>query len=158
MEDVARVDPSGMYATVLSSPEAFRSHLRPAPFSLPPFPRMLFTGMGGSAIAGDVLAGVLEEAGAPAEIVVRRSRDLPSWVDTDTLVLLSSYSGNTKDVNMLARQALSRGLQMVAVTSGGELSRWAEENSIPSLLLPSGIPPRAAFPQALATLFSLISS
>ncbi|MDG6221215.1 MAG: SIS domain-containing protein, partial [Candidatus Thermoplasmatota archaeon] len=157
-EVIAKLDPSGMYEAVLSSPTSFERHLSPLTFSMPPFQRLVVAGMGGSAIAGDVFGAVLEQLGAPVETVVRRSHSIPPWVGEETAIIASSYSGNTKETLAVVHSALERGLTAIALTSGGKLMEVAQENGLPLLKLPPGLQPRAAFPNAIGVLLSLAAS
>lgn len=100
-------------------------------------------GMGGSAVAGDVLRAVFRDRlGVPVE--VNRGYDLPAYVGSHTLVLISSYSGNTSETLACFREALARGCRIVAVTSGGELGAEAAEAGLPVVRVPGGFQPRAA--------------
>jgi glucose/mannose-6-phosphate isomerase len=103
-----------------------------------------FCGMGGSAIAGDVVAALA----APRlrfPIAVVRTPRLPEFCGPHTLVVASSYSGDTVETLGLFEEAVGRGCRMVALTAGGELARRAEELGIGRVIVPVGYMPRAAF-------------
>lgn len=103
-----------------------------------------FCGMGGSAIAGDVVAALA----APRlrfPIAVVRTPRLPEFCGPHTLVVASSYSGDTVETLGLFEEAVGRGCRMVALTAGGELARRAEELGIGRVIVPEGFMPRAAF-------------
>ena len=103
-----------------------------------------FCGMGGSAIAGDVVAALA----APRlrfPIAVVRTPRLPEFCGPHTLVVASSYSGDTVETVGLFEEAVGRGCRMVALTAGGELARRAEELGIGRVIVPVGYMPRAAF-------------
>jgi glucose/mannose-6-phosphate isomerase len=103
-----------------------------------------FCGMGGSAIAGDVVAALA----APRlrfPIAVVRTPRLPEFCGPHTLVVASSYSGDTLETLGLFEEAVGRGCRMVALTAGGELARRAEELGIGRVIVPGGFMPRAAF-------------
>ena len=78
--------------------------------------------MGGSAIGGDLLAGLVELEHAPPVQVIR-GYQLPSWIGPDTLVIASSYSGNTEETLSAYREACLRGACLVAMTSGVKSGR-----------------------------------
>lgn len=105
---------------------------------------IVFCGMGGSAIAGDVLRALAAER-VHVPVVVVRTPELPAFVTHTTLVLASSYSGDTAETLALTGGALARGARVVAVTSGGELARRATDADVPVALVPAGMMPRAAF-------------
>jgi len=103
-----------------------------------------FCGMGGSAIAGDVVAALA----APRlrfPIAVVRTPRLPEFCGPHTLVVASSYSGDTVETVGLFEEAVGRGCRMVALTAGGELARRAQELGIGRVIVPVGYMPRAAF-------------
>jgi glucose/mannose-6-phosphate isomerase len=102
---------------------------------------VVVAGMGGSAIAGDVVKEWLNPS-FPFEVC--RGYHLPRWVSKDTLVILISYSGETEETLSCAKEAKMAGAKMVGVGSGGTLSRMLEGH--PFVRVPTGLPPRAAFP------------
>src|SRR5262249_18430728 len=69
---------------------------------------------------------------------------LPEFCGKDTLVVPSSYSGNTAETLACFELAADRGCRLVAVTSGGELARRAAEHGVPTVPVPPGFQPRAA--------------
>jgi glucose/mannose-6-phosphate isomerase len=100
-------------------------------------------GMGGSAVAGDVLRSVFRgRLGVPVE--VNRSAELPEHAGVHTLVVASSYSGNTSETLTAFRAATHRGCRAIAVTSGGILAEEAAEHGVPVVGVPGGFQPRAA--------------
>ena len=120
----------GRAATPLPSPDGIGS--------------VVFCGMGGSAIAGDVVR-VLAAERLHVPVVVVRSPELPAFAGPHALVVASSYSGDTAETLALFEEALSRGCRQAVVTSGGELERRAVEEGIAVVAVPGGFMPRAAF-------------
>jgi glucose/mannose-6-phosphate isomerase len=105
--------------------------------------RVLICGMGGSGVGGDIVAGAyLERSRVP--ISVHRGYYLPSWVDEHTLVVLSSYSGETEETLTCAMQVLDHQAPAVAITSGGKLATFYAERGVPVVPVPPGMQPRAA--------------
>jgi glucose/mannose-6-phosphate isomerase len=114
---------------------------------LPPRERIenvVVLGMGGSGIAGDVLA----VAAAPfmsVPVTVVKGYTPPDYVGTGSLVFAISFSGDTEETLEAAAAAYEAGAALVAVTGGGELARLASEWAVPVVPVPSDIPqPRAA--------------
>ena len=104
---------------------------------------VLVLGMGGSGIAGDVLAAVGGPF-VPVPIVVAKGYAPPSFVGPGTLCFAVSFSGNTEETLEAAQAAAAAGARMVVVTSGGELGALAPSWQAPQVPLPSDIPmPRA---------------
>ena len=105
--------------------------------------KIFFSGVGGSAIGGDIVRTYLSRQ-MDEPILVNRNYDVPAFVDQKTLVFVSSYSGNTEETLSAYRQIKKKGAKMIAVTSGGELYERALGDGIPFILLPEGFPPRTA--------------
>jgi glucose/mannose-6-phosphate isomerase len=104
---------------------------------------VLVLGMGGSGIAGDVLAAVGGPF-VPVPIVVAKGYAPPSFVGPGTLCFAVSYSGNTEETLEAAQAAAVAGAHMVVVTGGGELAALAPSWQAPHVPLPADIPmPRA---------------
>ena len=105
---------------------------------------IVFCGMGGSAVAGDVLRAVFRDR-LQIPVEVNRSPVLPNHAGPSTLVAICSYSGNTAETMASFNDALSRRCRVVVVTSGGAAQALAEANDIPVVAVPAGYQPRAAF-------------
>lgn len=107
------------------------------------FEHILFLGMGGSAMGGDLTRSLLEEE-VPLPILVNRSYHLPAFVRSKSLVFAVSYSGNTEETLTAYQAARKKRAKLIAVSSGGKLMAHAKKDKIPHLLLPAGLPPRTA--------------
>ncbi|HWL91698.1 MAG TPA: bifunctional phosphoglucose/phosphomannose isomerase [Actinomycetota bacterium] len=104
---------------------------------------VVFCGMGGSAVAGDVLRSVFRDRlGVPVE--VNRSPELPEHAGPHSLVVASSYSGNTSETLAAFREATKRGCRAIVVSSGGTIVDEAGEAGVPVVRVPGGFQPRAA--------------
>lgn len=114
--------------------------------------KVLYCGMGGSAISGDIL-GAIAQSRSRIHWTVNRTARLPQWVDSKTIVILSSYSGNTHEVGSIFEQAVARKAHFLVVASGGRLAEEALKRKIPFFRLPQGYPPRFAIGY---TTFSLL--
>ncbi len=117
--------------------------------------RVLLCGMGGSAIAGDLIQPLLTRPDYSFDVV--RDYHLPAWADTETLVIASSYSGNTEETLSCVDEARGRGCRLVALSSGGQLLDQAGgEPGFPAVVLPGGLPPRASLGLGLGSLLRLL--
>ncbi len=117
---------------------------------------IVVTGMGGSALAA-LLAKVLlnKELAIPFDII--RGYDLPQYVSENTLVIASSYSGNTEETLSALEQATAKGAQLAVLASGGKLVEIAQARDITYVTVPSGIQPRMATIYNLRGLFTLFA-
>ena len=145
---VQRHDPGGMLAAV----GQLGSHCREGYAngagrrSLPDLAdvrSVVYCGMGGSAVAGDVLRSVFRDRlGVPVE--VNRSSELPEHAGPHSLVVACSYSGNTSETLAAFREAMKRGCRSIVITSGGTIADEAVEAGVPVVPVPGGFQPRAA--------------
>ena len=78
-------------------------------------------------------------------IQVNKEYGLPEYVDENTLVIVSSYSGNTEETYMALQSAFKRDAKIVCITSGGKVKEFAECNGLDFILIDGGMPPRACF-------------
>jgi glucose/mannose-6-phosphate isomerase len=102
-----------------------------------------FCGMGGSAVAGDVLRALYRyRLGVPLDVL--RSPELPAYCGPHTLVIASSYSGATAETLACFREAVARGCRVIAISSGGPLAAEAREGGYAVVPAPPGFMPRAA--------------
>jgi glucose/mannose-6-phosphate isomerase len=104
---------------------------------------VVLTGLGGSAAGGD-FAKVLFDIEGRVPMSVNRDYALPAWVGPDTLVLATSYSGNTEETLAAFADATGKGARIIVVTSGGELAALARARGVPVVAIPGGQPPRTA--------------
>jgi glucose/mannose-6-phosphate isomerase len=109
---------------------------------------IVFTGMGGSGIVGDVLAEYLKEV-TELPVAVVKSYRLPRYVRRGWLTVAISYSGNTLETLNAAREALRRGSGVAVIASGGRLLELAKELRLPYVAVEPGLLPRVAFPSLL---------
>lgn len=114
-------------------------------------------GMGGSAIGGDLLKSIVHQStGDSLRITVNRSYELPAYLSPSSLVIASSYSGNTEETLTTFEKAIQKTDNLFAITSGGKLEKICKERNIPYLKLPSGFQPRAAIAYSFFGLLYLI--
>jgi glucose/mannose-6-phosphate isomerase len=114
---------------------------------------VIITGMGGSALAG-IVAQTWLNLGIPLDII--RNYSLPKYVSEQSLVIVSSYSGNTEETLSALSEAENRSATIVIVASGGKLAEIARQKNYPLLSIPVGYQPRHATIfnlKALATVF-----
>jgi glucose/mannose-6-phosphate isomerase len=117
---------------------------------------IVFTGMGGSAIGADIIRSYLSDK-ARVPIIVNRNYTLPAFVDAGSLVIASSYSGNTEETLGAYKDARSRNAKVIAITSGGELERLAKQDGFPVIKIPGALPPRCALGYSFFTALVLVS-
>jgi len=100
-------------------------------------------GMGGSAIAGDLLAGLVASANGPVVQVVR-GHEFPFRVEPQNLIVVCSYSGDTQETISLFEQAKAAGARIIVASGGGFLTKEATHEGIPLLKVDLPGEPRSA--------------
>lgn len=115
---------------------------------------IIISGLGGSAISGDLLKNFLkDELSIP--VIVNRNYFLPSFADDKTLLIASSYSGNTEETLSSFNEAIKKGCKIICISTGGKLEKLAEENSVPFVRLQKGFQPRYALGLSFFTLLKV---
>ena len=143
---LAARDPGDMLGQVAGAGGQARVALRAAQAAplVGPLPEVVVVaGMGGSGIAGDVLAA-LAFAESAVPVVTAKGDRLPAFVGPGTLLVAVSYSGNTAETLSAVEQGLDAGARLVAVTSGGTLAEVAKARGAPLVTIEGGRMPRAA--------------
>ncbi len=144
-QGMASLDPAGMLDETAAFPRHIRDAARlgaAAPAIEGEIDEMLFVGMGGSAIGGELLQQLLIDS-CPVPIMVHRGYELPAWADETTLVVATSYSGNTAETLSCFRQALKRGCATMSISSNGALEQLSGSADC-HVAIPQGMQPRAA--------------
>ena len=117
--------------------------------------KVIILGMGGSAIGGEIVRG-LALAKGKAPIWIHRDYNLPPFVDKNTLVIASSYSGNTEETLSAFTESLKTQAKKLVLTTGGRLRELAEKEGIPVFVIDYQAPPRAAFPYSFVPLLGIL--
>ena len=109
---------------------------------------VVITGLGGSGIGGTIAQElVVEDCRVP--VLVNKDYFLPKFVDEHTLLIVSSYSGNTEETIHALKIGIERGCEIACVSSGGEISKITAQHKINTILIPGGMPPRACLTYSL---------
>ena len=149
LQAMAGLDPNRMLARIEELPKQCLAAWEQAeeltlPVDYGAIDRLLIVGMGGSAIGGALLKGlVADDCDVP--ITVIRGYTLPAYAyGPRTLVVACSYSGNTEETLSCFRQALERNTRAVTITTGGKLASLARDTSVPVVQFAYESQPRAA--------------
>ncbi len=156
---IARLDSDDMFRKVVEFPEQLRkgweiAESTRADIDLSQIRHIVFSGMGGSAISGDMIRSIHSEA-LSAPIIVNRGYRIPEFVNSETFFIASSYSGNTEETLSATEQAVEKGARIICITSGGQLEQIARKNNYPRFQLIPGYPPRAALGFSLGVLLQI---
>ena len=117
---------------------------------------IVFAGMGGSGAVGDVLSSILSKTNIHVSNV--RGYTLPPTIDSNTLVILTSVSGNTSEILSIMNSVSKIKCNLVAFTSGGKVQEFCSKNNIEHRILQKTHSPRASFPSFLFSMLKILES
>ena len=117
---------------------------------------IVVAGMGGSAIGGDV-AKTITQNELTVPFFVNRNYSLPNWVNEKTLVICSSYSGNTEESLSAYEDALKKGAMICGISTGGQLSEKIQSKGYDLITIPGGLQPRAALAYSFVPMLYLLN-
>lgn len=116
---------------------------------------VLICGLGGSGIGGTIVTDLVADT-INVPICSTKDYSIPNFVDEYTLVIASSYSGNTEETLYALDQCQSRNAQIACITSGGKLAELAKAKGFNLIQIPGGHPPRAMFAYSFTQLFFML--
>lgn len=145
---IQQYDPKGMRNLILHFPEQVEEAIAignaaKLKINTANIRHIVVTGLGGSAIGGDLLRAYFADQ-CDIPVSVNRHYYFPESVGKNTLVIISSYSGNTEETISAYKDAIKRKAVIFCITSGGTVERMAKKNKHPYIKIPGGFPPRAA--------------
>jgi len=117
---------------------------------------VLISGMGGSGIGGAI---AYDTVGSQSKVPIQINKDyfIPNHVNENTLVIVSSFSGNTEETLNTLDQAIEKKAKIACITSGGKVLEIAKEHNLDHILIPGGMPPRAALAYSLTQQYYILS-
>jgi len=117
--------------------------------------KIIFVGMGGSGIIGDIIEEWLEDK-TNVEIRVWKDYSLPAWINEEALIIAISYSGNTEETISATMEAVRRKSKIAVISSNGKIIKIAEKNRIPHIIVPGIFQPREAAPYLLIAAIKIL--
>lgn len=120
-----------------------------------PIHNVLICGLGGSGIGGSIVRELVVD-NAIVPINVTKGYFIPEYVNQHTLVIISSYSGNTEETIQCMELAMAKNAKISAITSGGKVASIAAENNFDCIIVPGGMPPRSCLGYSLTQLFYIL--
>ena len=127
-----------------------------APSTISP-ERVCLSGIGGSAMAADVLGDLLFST-SPVTIFINRGVALPHWMGKRDMSVITSYSGNTQEALDVLKNSRQTGSGVCCITCGGNMLDICQKESIPHIRVPGGMQPRAALGYLLGAAASALES
>lgn len=125
--------------------------------AMEPVEKIVIAGMGGSAIGADLLASyLLDKMSVP--VIIHRDYGLPGYAKGgNTLVVISSHSGNTEESLSAFEQAIPNHCQVICITTGGTIQKKAEEKGYPVWIFNHQGQPRSAVGFSFGLLLALVT-
>lgn len=117
---------------------------------------IVITGLGGSGIGGKIVAQLVKDE-IDAPIIINNGYNLPAFVGENTLVIVSSFSGNTEETLEAMQIALERKAEVACISSGGKVIEIAKEKKLNHIILPECHSPRAMLTYSLTQQFFLLN-
>jgi len=148
LSSIKKLDKSGMLSLLLDFPGQCKQAQGLAGaakilFAKRDFNKIVFAGLGGSAIGADLVRSYLYFE-SKISISTCREYELPAYVDNSTLIFTLSYSGNTEETISAYLGAKEKGATTIVISSGGKLKDYAQKDNITFIEIPQGLPPRCA--------------
>jgi len=115
---------------------------------------IVFAGMGGSGAIGDIFCSILSKT--KIHVCVVKGYHLPKTVDSTTLVVTTSISGDTAETLSVLDAAKKLGTKLIAFSSGGKMQKYCETNNVNYRNIPQLHSPRASFPAFLYSILKIL--
>ena len=134
--------------------DAYDSDLQPVDFK--DIDNVIFSGMGGSGAIGDLFSSILSKTNIHTTVV--KGYELPKTVDKNTLVVITSISGNTIEVLTTLEAATKKDCSVIAFSSGGRMESFCTKNNVEFRKIPQIHSPRASFPSYVYSILKTLNS
>ena len=159
ISDVQKYDSKQMYESYEKWPEIAQENYFVADLPKIQFKNIdhiVFAGVGGSGTIGDVISSILSKNNIHVNVV--KGYLLPKTVDSNTLVITTSVSGNSKEPLMILQNAKKSKGKFLAFSSGGKMKKYSIKNKIPYYEIPEIHSPRASFPCYLYSILNVLEN
>ena len=119
---------------------------------------IMILGMGGSAITGLLISEILKQK-IKQPIFINQNYEIPKWVNKNTLVIASSYSGNTEETLIACKKCIEKNCKIIGFTTGGKLLKLLKKmNYNDYVKMPIGLQPRAAIGYSFTMMLKLLNN
>ena len=158
LSTIEKYDSQKMYKVYDKWPEiareSFESNQEPVSFD--GIDDIVFAGMGGSGAIGDVFSSILSKSKMHVNVV--KGYHLPQTVDSNTLVIIVSVSGNTAETFSILDSAYKMRSKIIVFSSGGNMLEYCIKNKIIHKIIPQYHSPRASFTSYLYSMLNILQS
>lgn len=135
-EQIKKLDKSGVYQSIEKLDEQCQDAWQKVqaikiPNHYKSFSNIIVCGMGGSALGPHVIQSLYQDE-LKTPLIINRDYHLPEYANQNSLIILSSYSGNTEETLSCTQETLKKKIRSFIIASGGQLIDLAKKNSLPS--------------------------
>ena len=134
--------------------EAYESEFVPVNFDN--IDHIVFSGMGGSGAVGDLISAILSKT--DIHVTVVKGYLLPKTVDSNTLVVATSISGNTDETITTMESAQKLNCKKIVFSGGGKIESFCSDNGIEFRKIPMLHSPRASFCTYVYSILKVLNS
>lgn len=131
---------------------AYNSNLVPIDFKN--INHIVFAGMGGSGALGDIFFSILSKTNIHVTLV--KGYLLPKTVDSNTIVVITSVSGNTVETLAVLDSAKKIDCKIIAFSDGGKIQEYCVKNKIEYRKIPQHLSPRSSFTEFLYSMLRVL--
>ena len=158
LSDLDKFDSKGMFRTYDKWPEIAKESFQKKNmnFSIENIDHIIFAGMGGSGNIGDVIASIFSKENI--HVNVTKGYVLPKTVDSNTLIVVTSVSGDTQESLSILKQANELEAKVIAFSSGGKMEKYCIENKILFQKIIMEHSPRASLPKFLFSMLNILKN
>jgi glucose/mannose-6-phosphate isomerase len=115
-----------------------------------------FAGMGGSGTIGDIFSSILSKENIHVSVI--KGYLLPKTVDENTLVVITSVSGDTAETLTILENATKNNIKTISFSSGGEIEKYCKKNNLKFFKIPKYHSPRASLIPFLYAILNILNS
>ena len=158
ISDIQRYDSKKMYETYDYWPKLAKEHYEKdfSKLEIDDVDHIVFAGMGGSGTIGDIISSILSKTNIHVNVV--KGYLLPKTVDSNTLVVATSISGNTDEVLSILKNSENSKAKFISFSSDGNLEKISIENNIKHIKISQAHSPRASLPSFLYSVLNILGN
>ena len=158
ISDIHRYDSEKMYEAYDYWPKSAKEHYEKdfSKLEIDNVDHIVFAGMGGSGTIGDIISSILSKTNIHVNVV--KGYLLPKTVDSNTLVVATSISGNTDEVLSILKNSENSKAKFISFSSDGNLEKISIENNIKHVKISQSHSPRASLPSFLYSILNVLEN
>ena len=158
ISDIQRYDSKKIYETYDYWPKLAKEYYEKdfSKLEIDDVDHIVFAGMGGSGTIGDIISSILSKTNIHVNVV--KGYLLPKTVDSNTLVVATSISGNTDEVLSILKNSENSKAKFISFSSDGNLEKISIENNIKHVKISQAHSPRASLPSFLYSILNVLEN